>query len=66
MITTKYTDDNRTQPVRRTMPLRRFPTQGRRSGNGDAHSAVNWSCPANEDLLQVGPDGAHAGLVGPE
>ncbi|MGH7866790.1 MAG: hypothetical protein ACREP9_03920 [Candidatus Dormibacteraceae bacterium] len=28
--------------------------------------ATNWSCAANQDLLQVGPDGALAGLVGPE
>lgn len=39
--------------------------QARYSGNGDVHSAANWSCPANQDLLPVGPNGASAGLVGP-
>jgi hypothetical protein len=65
MMATKYTHDDRTQPVLRTMPLCRFPTQARYSGHGDVNSAANWSCPANQELLQVGPNGASAGLVGP-
>jgi feruloyl esterase len=65
MIATKYTNDDRTQPVLRAMPLCSFPTQARYSGTGDVNSAANWSCPENQDLLQVGPNGASAGLVGP-
>lgn len=65
MIATKYTHDDRMQPVLRTMPLCSFPTQARYSGNGDVNSAANWSWPDNQDLLQVGPNGASAGLVGP-
>jgi hypothetical protein len=66
MLVTKYTHDDWTQPVLRTMPLCRFPTQARSSGNGDVNSAANWSCPENQDLLQVGLNGASAGLVGPQ
>jgi hypothetical protein len=57
--------DDPTQPVLLTMPLCSFPTQARYSGNGDVNSTANWSCAANEDLLQVGANGASAGLVGP-
>ena len=35
-------------------------------GNGDVNSAADWSCPFNEDFLQIGPNGALAGLEGPE
>jgi feruloyl esterase len=66
MMATKYANDDRMQPVLRTMPLCRFPTQARDSGSGAVHSAANWSCTANQDLLQVGANGASAGLVGPE
>jgi feruloyl esterase len=65
MIATKYTSDDRAQPVLRTMPLCSSPAQTRYSGNGDVNSAANWSCTANQDLLQVGPNDASAGLVGP-
>jgi feruloyl esterase len=47
------------------MPLCLFPTQAHYSGMGDVNSAANWSCAANQDLLQVGADGAAAGLEGP-
>ena len=65
MMATKYTHDDRTQPVLRTMPLCSFPTQARYSGTGDVHNAASWSCTENQDLLKVGPNGASAGLVGP-
>ncbi len=65
IIATKYWKDNRSKPVMRTMPLCAFPTQARYSGHGKVNDAANWSCAANQDLLQVGPDGALAGLVGP-
>ena len=47
------------------MPLCKFPEQAEYNGTGDVNAAANWSCSANSDLLQVGPDGALAGLVGP-
>ena len=62
---TKYTHDDRAQPALRTMPLCSFPTQARYAGDGDVNSAANWSCTANQDLLQVGPNGTRAGLGGP-
>jgi hypothetical protein len=46
-------------------PLCSFPTQARYAGDGDVNSAANWSCTANQDLLQVGPNGTRAGLEDP-
>jgi feruloyl esterase len=66
IVATKYTNDDSAQPVQRTMPLCSFPTQAHLAAAGDMNQASNWSCAANQDLLQVGPDGALAGLVGPE
>jgi hypothetical protein len=48
------------------MPLCTFLKQAHYSGNGDVNSAANWACTANEDLLQFGPNGALAGLEGPQ
>ncbi len=62
LIATKYTNDDPTQAVTRTMPLCPFPTQARYSGTGPVNAAASWSCTPNEDLLQVGPDGISAGL----
>lgn len=66
IVATKYTNDDPAQPVQRAMPLCSFPAQARRAGYGDVNQASGWSCAPNRDLLQVGPDGALAGLVGPE
>ncbi len=66
IVATKYTNDDPTQPTLRTMPLCSFPTQAHLTAGGDVNRAASWSCAANQDLLQVGPDGAQAGLVGPE
>jgi feruloyl esterase len=60
IVATKYTNDERTQPALRTMPLCSFPTQARYSVRRDVNSATNWSCMPNEDLVQVGPDGTLA------
>lgn len=65
ILATKYQDDDHTKPRLRTMPLCPFPTQARYSGSGDVNEASSWSCAANEDLLQVGPAGARAGLATP-
>lgn len=62
----KYKNDDPTQPALRTMPLCGFPTQARLTAYGDVNNASNWSCAANQDLLQIGLDGALAGLGGPE
>ena len=45
----------------RTMPLCPFPTQASFSG-GDVKAAASWSCKANTKMLDVGLDGALAGL----
>lgn len=63
LVATKYTDDDPTLPVLRTMPLCPFPTQATYNGTGNVNQAASWSCKANEDLLQVGPNGASAGLL---
>jgi feruloyl esterase len=65
IVATKYTNDDQTMPPLRTMPLCKFPQQAQYSGSGDVNSAANWSCTANQDLLQVGLDGALAGQNGP-
>lgn len=38
--------------TKRTMPLCRFPEQAAYRGSGDVNDAANWSCTANERLLQ--------------
>ena len=46
----------------RTMPLCPFPTQASFLG-GDVKRAASWSCAPNEKMLEVGEDGAMAGLT---
>ena len=48
----------------RTMPLCPFPTQASYVG-GDVEVASSWSCAANPKMLDVGRDGALAGLPPP-
>jgi len=51
----------------RTMPLCKFPEQAHYLGTGDVDNAANWICPPNDrSLLEVGPAGLAAGLVGPQ
>ncbi len=57
-----YVNDDPAKPVDRTMPLCPYPTEATYAGSGDVTSAANWSCSPNERLLQVGPNGVHAGL----
>lgn len=66
IVATKYTDDDPTQAALRTMPLCSFPQQAHYTGSGDVNNAANWACTANQDLLQIGPSGARAGLTTPE
>ena len=46
ILATKYTNDRRTEPVVRRMPLCKFPEQAKYSGSGDVNDAANWSCSA--------------------
>jgi len=62
IIATKYTNDRRTEPVIRRMPLCKFPEQAKYSGSGDVNDAANWSCSAMPSLLETGPNGVAAGL----
>jgi len=63
LIATKYTNDDPTRPVQRTMPLCPFPTQASYAGTGNVNAAASWTCKANQELLQVGPNGISAGLT---
>ncbi|HET7342488.1 MAG TPA: tannase/feruloyl esterase family alpha/beta hydrolase [Methylomirabilota bacterium] len=49
-------------PSGRTMPLCKFPEMAHYDGVGPVTDAASWSCPSNQDLLTVGPNGAEAGL----
>ncbi len=60
-----YVNNDPAQAVDRTMPLCPYPTQATYDGTGDVNAAGSWSCAPNQKLLQVGPNGAQAGLVGP-
>ena len=58
-----YVNNDPAQAVDRTMPLCPYPTQATYDGAGDINAAGSWSCAPNQKLLQVGPNGAQAGLV---
>jgi feruloyl esterase len=51
------------QPADRTMPLCPFPAEAKYRGKGDVNDAANWSCTANQDLLNLGSAGVAAGLT---
>jgi feruloyl esterase len=63
IIATKYTNDRRTEPVIRRMPLCKFPEQAKYSGSGDVNDAANWKCSGDQALLEAGPNGTAAGLT---
>lgn len=65
ILATKYTDDNPALTPIRSMPLCPFPAQAQFNG-GDQTNAANWSCSTNQNLLEIGADGAAAGMIGPE
>ena len=58
-----YVNNDPAQAVDRTMPLCPYPTQATYDGAGNVNAAGSWSCAPNQQLLQVGPNGAQAGLV---
>jgi feruloyl esterase len=63
IVAAKFPDNKPGQKPLRTMPLCAFPEQAKYSGTGDVNSAENWTCtPGDTSQLDVGPDGAAAGL----
>ncbi|HUN90654.1 MAG TPA: tannase/feruloyl esterase family alpha/beta hydrolase [Burkholderiaceae bacterium] len=62
IIAAHYVNNDTTQPIDRTMPLCKFPEEAQYAGSGDYANGANWSCSANRKLLEVGSDGAQAGL----
>jgi feruloyl esterase len=47
------------------MPLCKFPEQAHYTGSGSVAVAANWTCPANDtSMLEIGPAGVKAGLLG--
>jgi len=58
-----HVNNDPAQAVDRTMPLCPYPTQATYDGAGDVNAAGSWSCAPNQQLLQVGPNGAQAGLA---
>jgi feruloyl esterase len=58
-----FTGNSPKQPVDRSMPLCPFPSAATYKGQGDVNDAANWSCSANRKMLEVGKDGAEAGLA---
>jgi feruloyl esterase len=63
IVAAKLPDNKPGRKPLRTMPLCAFPEQAKYSGTGDVNSAENWTCtPGDTSQLDVGPDGAAAGL----
>jgi feruloyl esterase len=63
IIATKYTDNDATKPVQRTMPLCPFPGVAQYRGTGSINDAANWSClPGNMSLLEQGLVGIRSGM----
>ena len=60
-----YINNDPAQAVDRTMPLCPYPTQATYDGTRDVNAAASWNCAPNQQLLQVGPNGAQAGVVEP-
>ncbi len=59
----KFADNKPGDAPVRAMPLCAFPEQARYDGKGDVNKAASWSCPAgDQSQLEVGPDGAAAGM----
>jgi len=62
LLATHFVNNNRAMPVDRTMPLCMFPTEATYKGTGNVNDAANWSCAANERMLEIGAEGQQAGL----
>lgn len=63
IIATKYTDNDSSKPIQRTMPLCPFPSKAQYKGSGSINDAVNWSCSAvDASLLEQGLAGVRAGM----
>ena len=63
IIATKYTDNDASKPVLRTMPLCPFPSKAQYKGSGSVNDASNWSCSAQDaSLIELGLAGIRAGM----
>jgi feruloyl esterase len=62
LLATHFVNNNRSLPADRTMPLCTFPTQATYRGSGNVNDAANWSCVPNERMLEIGTEGAQAGV----
>lgn len=63
IVATKFVGDNSANGVARTMPLCKFPEEARYKGAGNVNDAANWICSEQDRrMLDVGPNGARAGL----
>lgn len=66
ILATKFTDDDPSKPVQRTMPVCAFPAMVRYRGQGALNDAANWSCPpGGQGLRQIGKSGKDAGITPP-
>ena len=67
IVATKYVNDNPALGVVRTMPLCKFPEQGRYDGVGDPGDGSSWGCPPRDrSLLKIGLNGVEAGVRRPD
>ncbi|SPE19955.1 Feruloyl esterase [Burkholderiales bacterium] len=62
IVAAHYLDNDPALAIDRTMPLCKFPEQAQYAGSGAYNDGANWSCTNNHKLLEVGADGASAGL----
>jgi feruloyl esterase len=52
------------KPLRRTMPLCKFPEMAKYKGSGDVRDAANWFCPSGDrSMLKMGESGRRAGVI---
>jgi len=64
VIATKYTGDQPTGRVLRTMPLCPFPGIAHYDGHGPVNEASSWTCtPGDRSLLESGTSGRSAGYA---
>jgi len=62
IVAAHYVNNTPALGIDRTMPLCKFREQAENRGSGSYNDDESWTCSANHKLLEVGPDGAAAGL----
>jgi feruloyl esterase len=63
IIATKFTENDPTKGIARTMPVCAFPTMAHYKGSGARNQAKNWGCDGRDHaLLNIGVEGRRAGL----